>query len=173
VLFCFVLVICYSPPRIRGSVDTELDAWMRLYIDLSCFNRPFDDQSQERIRLETEAVLSVLTRVVEGKERLLWSWVTSFENSKHPRPDRRDEIAVWQTKAERTIDLSGGLQERAREFEQQGILALDAAHLAAEIGGAEVVLTCDDIMVRRARRLDLSLRVLNPVAYLQEVAGNG
>jgi hypothetical protein len=55
-----------------------------------------------------------------------------------------------------------------------GILALDAAHLAAaEIGGAEVVLTCDDIMVRRARRLDLSLRVVNPVAYLQEVAGNG
>ena len=53
-------------------------------------------------------------------------------------------------------------------------LALDAAHLAAaEIGGAEVVLTCDDIMVRRARRLDLSLRVLNPVAYLREVAGNG
>jgi hypothetical protein len=147
---------------------------MRLYIDLSCFNRPFDDQSQERIRLETEAVLNVLTRVVEGKERLLWSWVMSFENSKHPRPDRRDEIAVWQTKAERTIDLSGGLQEKAREFGQQGISALDAAHLAAaEIGGAEVVLTCDDIMVRRARRLALSLRVVNPVAYFQEVVGNG
>ena len=30
---------------------------MRLYVDLSCFNRPFDDQGQERIRLETEAVL--------------------------------------------------------------------------------------------------------------------
>ena len=145
-----------------------------VYIVLNCFNRPFDDQSQERIRLETEAVLSVLTRVVEGKETLLWSWVMSFENSKHPRPDRRDEIAVWQTKEERTIELSGGLQEKAQEFEQQGILALDAAHLAAaEIGGAEVVLTCDDIMVRRARRLDLSLRVLNPVAYVREVAGNG
>jgi hypothetical protein len=29
---------------------------MRLYIDLSCVNRVIDDQSQERIRLETEAV---------------------------------------------------------------------------------------------------------------------
>jgi hypothetical protein len=29
---------------------------MRLYIDLSCFNRPFDNQSQERIRRETQAV---------------------------------------------------------------------------------------------------------------------
>jgi hypothetical protein len=103
VLFCFVLVICYFRPEYRGSVEHwKLDAWMRLYIDLSCFNRPFDEQTQERIRLETGAVLSVLARVVEGKETLLWSWVMSFENSKHPRPDRRDEIAVWQTKAERT-----------------------------------------------------------------------
>ena len=147
---------------------------MRLYIDLSCFNRPFDDQSQERIRLETEAILNVLTRLMEGKETLLWSWAMSFENDKHPRPDRRDEIAVWQAQAERTIDLSGGLQERAREFEQQGIPALDAAHLAAaEIGGADVVLTCDDVMVQRAARLGLSLRVLNPMAYLKEVTGNG
>jgi len=53
---------------------------MRLYIDLSCFNRPFDDQGQQRIRLETEAVLAVLTRIVEGKDTLLWSWVMSFEN---------------------------------------------------------------------------------------------
>jgi predicted nucleic acid-binding protein len=130
---------------------------MRLYIDLSCFKRPFDNQSQERIRLETEAILSVLTRLIEGKETLLWSWVMSFENDKHPRPDRRDEIAVWQAQSDRTIDLSGGLQERAREFEQQGIPALDAAHLAAaEIGGADVVLTCDDVMVQRAARLGLS-----------------
>ena len=44
---------------------------MRFYIDLSCFNRPFDDQGQERVRKETEAVLSVLTRIVEGKDTLL------------------------------------------------------------------------------------------------------
>ena len=87
---------------------------------------------------------------------------------------RRDEIAVWQAQAERTVELSGGLQERAREFEQQGIPALDAVHLAAaEIGGADVVLTCDDVMVRRAGRLGLSLRVLNPMAYSKQVTGNG
>ena len=61
---------------------------MRLYIDLSCFNRPFDDQGQERIRLETEAVLSVLTRVLEGRDLLLWSWAMSYENDKHPKTDR-------------------------------------------------------------------------------------
>lgn len=37
---------------------------MRLYIDLSCFNRPFDDQLQDRIHLETEAVFGILNRIL-------------------------------------------------------------------------------------------------------------
>jgi hypothetical protein len=147
---------------------------MRLYIDLSCFNRPFDDQGQERIRLETEAVLLVLTRIVEGKDTLLWSWVLSFENDNHPRPDRREEIAVWEARSERSVDISEGVKARAHEFAELGIAALDAAHLAAaEIGGADIVLTCDDTMMRRALRLGMALRVLNPVAYSKEVITDG
>jgi predicted nucleic acid-binding protein len=147
---------------------------MRLYIDLSCFNRPFDDQGQERIRLETEAVLIVLTRIVEHKDTLLWSWVLSFENSKHPKPDRRDEIAAWERLSERSIPLSSGLEDRSRQIAQQGLSALDAAHLAAaEAGRADIMLTCDDAVIRRAPRLGLALRVLNPVAYLSEVTARG
>ncbi len=29
---------------------------MRIYFDVCCLNRPFDDQSQQRIRLEAEAI---------------------------------------------------------------------------------------------------------------------
>lgn len=108
---------------------------MRLYIDLNCFNRPFDDQNQERIRLETEAVLGILTRVAEGKDILLWSWVLSFENDKHPKPDRRDEISVWEGRSERSVPLSTEVEERARRIAQQGIDALDAAHLASADAG--------------------------------------
>jgi hypothetical protein len=147
---------------------------MRLYVDLSCFNRPFDDQGQKRIRLETEAVFGVLTRIVEGKDTLLWSWVMSFENDKHPNPDRRDEIAVWEARAERSVSLSNKLEERARQISELGISGLDAVHLAsAEEGGADVLLTCDDVLVRRSRRQTLTLRVLNPVAYFEEVKANG
>lgn len=147
---------------------------MRLYIDLSCFNRPFDDQGQERIRNETEAVLVVLTRIVEGKDTLLWSSMMSFENDKHPRADRRDEIALWEGRAERSVDLTDNLEERTRQIAQQGIAVLDAAHLAvAEAGHAEIVLTCDDVLIRRAARLGLTLRVLNPVTYLDEIKTNG
>lgn len=101
---------------------------MRLYIDLNCFNRPFDDQRQERIRQETEAVFAILTRIIERKDSLIWSWVMSFENAKHPKPDRRDEIGLWMNRADSVIALDAGIEDRAREFEERGMPALDAAH---------------------------------------------
>lgn len=36
---------------------------MRVYLDNCCFNRPFDDQSQARVRLEAEARLEIQQRV--------------------------------------------------------------------------------------------------------------
>jgi hypothetical protein len=147
---------------------------MRLYIDLSCFNRPFDNQSQERIRHETEAVLAILRRISDGNDTLLWSWALTFENSKHPKPDRRDEIALWERRSEKTVNLSSFLEDRIREIAKKGIHPLDAAHLAsAVIGGAEVFVTCDDMILRRSSRLAVPLRILDPVAYLSEVTAHG
>ena len=35
---------------------------MKVYLDNCVLNRPFDDQGQERIRLETEAVMLILAK---------------------------------------------------------------------------------------------------------------
>jgi hypothetical protein len=32
----------------------------KIYLDVCCLNRPFDQQSQARIRLETEAILEII-----------------------------------------------------------------------------------------------------------------
>jgi len=39
---------------------------MRVYLDVCCLNRPFDDQSQERIRVESDAVELILRPVQKG-----------------------------------------------------------------------------------------------------------
>ncbi len=147
---------------------------MQLYVDLNCFNRPFDVQTQERVQAETDSVFAILRRVSDGTDKLIWSWALWFENSKHPIPDRRDEIAQWQQLSSLFVPLDDSLRQRARVFSAGGIAALDALHLAsAEIGCADVLITCDDIFLRRAHRLGLALRVLNPVPYLAEVTTDG
>ena len=35
---------------------------LKIYLDTSVYNRPFDDQRQTKIRLETEAFLSILEK---------------------------------------------------------------------------------------------------------------
>lgn len=70
--------------------------------------------------------------------------------------------------------LSNHVEGRARQFAQSGITSLDALHLvSAEEGQADVMLTCDDALLRRSGRVSLALRVLSPVAYFDEVKANG
>lgn len=43
---------------------------MKIYLDNCCFNRPFDDQSQIRIRLESEAKLKIQEEIQVKKHRI-------------------------------------------------------------------------------------------------------
>ena len=51
---------------------------IRLYLDNCCFNRPFDDQSQLSVRLETEAILFIQHEIKEVKVDLAWSSILDF-----------------------------------------------------------------------------------------------
>ena len=44
-----------------------------IYLDACCLNRPFDDQTQERIHLEAQAVLRILVKFQRGDWQLLGS----------------------------------------------------------------------------------------------------
>lgn len=143
---------------------------MLLYLDLNCFNRPFDDQSQDRIAHETAAVLSVLQRIDTEMDRLVWSAVLTFENSQHPLSDRSREIALWRYRASKNIAVDQAVASRARQLNGEGVSPLDAAHLAcAEAGECSRLLTCDDRLVRIVRNRRLSgVVVLNPLEYWKE-----
>lgn len=72
---------------------------MRVYLDNCCFNRPFDDQSRARVRLETEAKLEIQQRIQDTKVELAWSYMLDFENRANPFEERRAVIARWRTLA--------------------------------------------------------------------------
>jgi hypothetical protein len=140
-----------------------------LYLDLNCFNRLFDDQSQDRIAQETAAVFVILQRIIDGVDRLIWSDILTFENAQHPLADRRTEIARWAHHTMSTVAVTPQVAARARALTGAGLRPLDAAHLAcAEAAACDRFLTCDDQVIRRTRRVQVGLRVQNPRAYVQE-----
>jgi len=150
--------------RLKGAIG------LLLYLDLNCFNRPFDDQNQQRIVLETAAVISILQRVIEDQDQLVWSEMLDFENAQHPLPDRRTEIGSWSRRARVRIRIDEKVAARAQGLHAAGLAPLDAAHLAcAEAGACAYLVTCDDRFIRRARRTDTQVRVKNPVEYLEDL----
>ncbi|MGB3588109.1 MAG: hypothetical protein WBA23_16290, partial [Tunicatimonas sp.] len=68
---------------------------IRVYLDNCVFNRPFDDQSQIRIRLESEAKLYVQEKIKQGFIELIWSYILDFENELNPFDERKRVIKKW------------------------------------------------------------------------------
>ena len=68
---------------------------MRVYLDMCTFNRPFDDQNQLKIKLETEAKLFKQQGIVNGYYELVWSYILEYENNQNRYDDKRNAIYDW------------------------------------------------------------------------------
>ena len=101
-----------------------------LSLDLHCFNRRFNDQSQDRMARATAAIVSVLQRIIDGIAHLAWSAMMDFEHAQHPLLDRRTEIARWAQRAVANVGISEQVSARAQALTEVGFGALDAAHVA-------------------------------------------
>jgi predicted nucleic acid-binding protein len=142
---------------------------MKIYLDVSCLNRPFDDQTQTRIRLESEAVTLVLEEIDAGRWDQVSSRMAEIEVGAIADETRRRRVELLLPASR--IQLTRALFARARQLVSRGLGAADAVHVAsAEALGADVLLTCDDRLLRRGRKLadELGVRIVNPVDWLKE-----
>lgn len=146
-----------------------------IYLDVCCLNRPFDDQNQERIRLESEAVLLILERCEHRDWKVVGSEAIAFEVRRIADEERRQRVVSLASLATTHVRVTGEVEARALDLEKMGFAALDALHTAcAEVASATVLLTTDDSFVRRARRRRRMLKVVvtNPTDWLMEVTRN-
>lgn len=65
---------------------------MRIYLDNCSYNRPYDDQSQMRIYLETQAKLHIQDMIRKGSLELVTSYVLDYENSRNRSLQKRMAI---------------------------------------------------------------------------------
>ncbi len=145
---------------------------MRVYLDLCCLKRPFDLQEQPLIRLQTEAVLSILALPPDIVE-LIQSEALVLENSLNPNQARREAVALWLSEAVAISSHESGLSVRIDELIAKGFKSFDAFHLAsAELSGVDVFLTADRQFLSLAARMsgELRVRVTDPVHLIEEIS---
>ena len=144
---------------------------MRVYLDNCCFNRPYDDQSSLRIRLETEAKLYVQEQIKSGVLALGWSYILDFENGANPCEERRIEIQRWKELADRTTLETLEIIEWMRQLVLLGLKPCDALHVAcAKEMTCDVFLTVDKGILRKISNFK-DLRVMTPVDFVMEQEG--
>lgn len=145
---------------------------MKIYLDVCCLNRPFDDQTQDRIHLEAEAILAVLNYSRMSGWSVIGSDAIDFEIGRMPDHDKRLKVQILSTLHDVYVKVDAGVERRAMELRQMGLKDLDALHVScAERAKAEVFLTTDDHLLSKAlqNRKILKVRIENPLRWVTEV----
>jgi predicted nucleic acid-binding protein len=136
---------------------------------LLSINRPFDDQTQERIRLESEAVITILGR--SKTLTLLTSEIVGLEISKIPDEDRRQKVMLLSSISKTNIVVDDEIISRAKELNKMGFKSLDGFHIACtEKGQADALLTTDDHLLKKAapQGQSIKVRIENPLRWVME-----
>ena len=141
-----------------------------IYLDYNCFQRGFDDTRQIRIQMEALACQEIFIKAEKGKVRLEWSFMHEDETILCPFPDRKYEVLRLASVCEVRIGPHKEIYNLAKSFQKKERLsAKDAVHLAcAAFVGANVFLTCDDRLIKQAKRLKLEIIIMNPVDYVRQ-----
>ncbi len=102
----------------------------RLYLDTSAYNRPFDDQTQPKIFLESQAVVIILQMVETQTVKLVSSSVLAYENSRNPDAIKREAMHRYLQMAVLNQTVDESIRQRAEQLEHNGVKAIDALHVA-------------------------------------------
>ena len=151
--------------------DVRPGQFVKVYFDACCLSRLTDDQAQPRIREEAEAIERILTQVRLGLVNLISSEALEDEARRNPSMERRLEVEALLSLAAHTVEVDDEVTQRARDLGAAGYGLFDALHLAAaELAGADVLLSTDDRLIKLAARGVGTPRipVRNPVSWSKE-----
>ena len=142
---------------------------MKIYLDNCCFNRPFDEQKQLRIKLETEAKLKIQEDIRFGLHQLVWSYILDYENSMNPFQERREQITKWRAYSKTDIEENEEIVDIATRISQRGVRKMDVLNIACAIAAsADYFLTTDDGILKKGIYIQ-GIIVTDPIGFIKEV----
>lgn len=145
---------------------------MRVYLDNCCYNRPFDNQLQPRIALESQSKMYVQSLIKKGKIELATSFMLKYENSKNSYIKKKNIIDSFMNDYSDVYigkQLEERLSQMVDEIEATGVKSADATHIACAIlAECDYMLTTDDRLLRYKNE---KIKIVNPTEFVAIIGG--
>lgn len=139
---------------------------MKIYLDNCCFNRPFDNQNQLKIHLESQAKLYVQQKILDKEYSLIWSYILDYENEQNPFEMRKNTITKWREIAA-IIKENEEILSFAESLFLKGIKAKDALHIScAKFAECDFFLTTDKKLINT---LVEGVTILSPIQFVDRM----
>jgi hypothetical protein len=147
---------------------------MKIYLDTCCYNRPYDDQTHERIHLEGEAILAIINKSKQNNDEIIGSSALDFEMEQINNFEKQEKVRnFYEQSINRKIEYDAAILKRVKELSgQTKIRTFDRFHLAFAEADADLLLTTDDKLEKACLRLNLKIKVMNPLNFLLEATKN-
>ena len=138
---------------------------IKVYLDNCCFNRPYDNQNDLLIFLETEAKLFIQDIIHSGKIMLIWSFVLDYENEANPFDERKHNIIAWKNLSIVDCNLCDTITDIATDLLKIGLRQKDASHIACAIyAGADFFITTDKKILNKPVQ---GIIIINPIDFIR------
>lgn len=142
---------------------------MKIYLDMCCYNRPYDDQTQLKISLETQAKLYIKQLIKEKCLNLVGSYTLDYECSNIPVSSRKKAITkfikdnvYYYVGVERDEIIS----KKAALIMSSGIKEKDAYHVASAIyAGCEYFISTDLRLLKYKTKTN-EIKMVTPIDFI-------
>ncbi len=145
---------------------------MRIYLDMCCYNRPYDDQTSLKVAMETQSKIHIQDRIKEGRFDLIGSYTLDYEVSQNPFEMRRNAIMNFiagNIKGYVGVERADIIEPIAKEIMEHGVKEKDAYHLASAIYAQ-----CDYFISTDIRLLKFKtdkIKLVTPIEFVVGLEG--
>ena len=146
---------------------------MKIYFDACIYNRPYDDQTQAKIQNETNAIMDIINAIEDNKYVIYSSLAVEMEIEQNKDEDKLYKVLLFYNSIKpNRIKLNKSIDDRARELLiQYNIKYKDGLHIAyCEIEKVDYLLSTDKLLINASKRADLTVKVMNPKDFIEEVS---
>jgi len=140
---------------------------LKIYLDNCCYNRPFDDFTNEKNKLEAIAKMFIQSLIKYKCVSLYYSFISQVEIDDSPYEERKVYILDFiETNAVGFIGKmhSEEIEIIAEEIMKTGVKKKDATHLACSM-----IAKCDYFITTDKRLLNYKtdrIKIINPIKFV-------